>query len=54
MSLFVSHDFKNPQMSLGKPQILPKIGNFAKIIKNHQMLVFVTSVNFMVVRLFLR
>ena len=42
MSLFVSHDFKTPQMmSFQKPQIWPQIENFAKIIKNQQMLGFV-------------
>ena len=42
MNLSVFHDLKNPEMSLGKPQIWQKIENFAKIIKNQQMLVFVT------------
>ena len=39
MSLSVSHYFKNPQMSLGKLQILPKIENSAKnrkFCQNHQ------------------
>ena len=37
MGLSVSPDFKNPRMSLGKPQIWQKIENLAKIIKKLQM-----------------
>ena len=43
MNLYVSNYFKNPQISLRKPKILPKIENVVKIIKNQQVLVFVTS-----------
>ena len=32
----LSHDLKNPQMSLGKTQIWQKIENFTQIIKNQQ------------------
>ena len=40
-SLSVSNDFKNLQMSLGRPQIWVKIEFVTKIIKNQQMVVFV-------------
>jgi hypothetical protein len=40
--LSVSHDFKNTQMSFGKPQIWQKNKKFAKIIENQQVVVFVT------------
>ena len=33
LNLFVSYDFRNSKMILGKPQICPKIENVAKIIK---------------------
>ena len=43
LSLPVSKDLKNPQVSFKKTQIWPKIKNFPKIIKNHQMLFFLTN-----------